>query len=260
MGKLSKLGTNDVWKMTVGQLITSPDFISSPRGEEVREILAGQYTVEMPAFIDLLYRKVNVGFMLQEAYWILSGSNRLSDLTPFIKGYGRFSDDGVTLNGAYGPKVVDQLNYVVSALEKDNDSRQAVLTTWRERPGESKDIPCTVSMQFIIRDGVLYTSVGMRSHDIVLGFTYDVFTFSMISRAVQLLLISRGVPARLGDLTVTAGSLHLYSKDVEKVTSLLQSVERDGRIIDQVDTVMRAKTYENLLERLRGGAEAWLSR
>jgi thymidylate synthase len=42
--------------------------------------------------------------------------------------------------------IKQQLDYVVEALVKDNDSRQAVLTIWRPSPAPSKDIPCTVSI------------------------------------------------------------------------------------------------------------------
>jgi thymidylate synthase len=243
--------TNGIWQCRVDDLLVHYDIISSPRGMEVKEVIGGGYLVPMPAYLDLVDRKINTGFMFAEAHWICSGNNRLSALTPHIKGYARYSDDGVFLRGAYGPKVVDQLGYVVDTLVEDNDSRQAVLTIWRERPGTSKDIPCTVMMQFLIRGGKLHMVSTMRSHDIVLGFTYDVFTFSMVAMSVLLLLKERGINVELGNLHVNAGSLHLYSDYYERAATWVKSTERDLTIQAKVEETLKGvKTYEELLDRL----------
>lgn len=247
---------NVVWQEQVNKLLSNPDFISNPRGLEVRELLCGSYKVPMPAYLDLEDRRINIPFMFAEAAWIISGSNRLSDLTPFMKTYSNFSDDGIFLRGAYGPKVVDQLGYVVDSLVKDSDTRQAVMTTWRERPGESKDIPCTVSMQFLIRDGKLNMVTTMRSHDIILGFTYDVFSFSMIAMSVLLLLRQRRVRVSLGDLYVTSGSLHLYERHYEQAKEWVKSDSRNMSITRAVDeTLLGVQTYEGLIDSLRKAAD-----
>ena len=257
MGVYGENRTNDVWQHKVEHILGDPDFIPSPRGNEVREQLAGQYTVPMPAFLDLVDRKVNVNFMFAEAWWILSGSNRLEDLTPYMKQYANFSDDQVFLRGAYGPKIVDQLGYVVDCLENDIDSRQAVINIWRERPGPSKDIPCTVNMQFVIREDRLYMLTNMRSNDIILGFTYDVFTFSMVARAVQLLLEERGIDVSLGELTVTAGSLHLYETHYEKAEKWIESKDRDEKIGMAVIKYANGKSFTDLLNNLKKGADEY---
>jgi thymidylate synthase len=247
--------TNLIWQEKVGHCLGDPDFIASPRGMEVREVVQGSYIVPMPAFIDLKDRKVNVNFMFAEAAWIISGSNRLEDITPYMKNYANFSDDGVFLRGAYGPKVVDQLPYVVDTIAGDIDTRQAVITIWRERPGPSKDIPCTVAMQFLVRDGKLNMVTTMRSQDIVLGFTYDVFTFSMVAKAVQLLLRARGIEVMLGNLYLTAGSMHLYKNYYEKAEAWLDSTERDMDISHAVAFyVGKTQTYKDLISLLQLGA------
>lgn len=248
--------TNVVWQETISSILSNPDYIASPRGMEVKEVLSRTYKVQMPAYLDLEDRKVNLAFMFAEAAWIISGSNRLSDITPYMKIYENFSDDGVFLRGAYGPKVIDQFGYVVDSLVKDLDTRQAVMTTWRERPGESKDIPCTVSMQFIIRDGKLNMITTMRSHDIILGATYDMFTFSMIANSVRLLLCARGVEVNLGELYVTSGSLHIYERHYEQAKTWISSTVIDSTIKNHVDNIMTAHTYEQLITNLQEEAEA----
>lgn len=257
MQKLTDLQaqTNSVWKQNLSVCLKS-DLTVSPRGMEVKELLAAQYRVPMPAFLDLDSRAVNVSFMLAEAAWILSGSNRVAEIEPFMKRYSEFSDDQVFMRGGYGPKVVDQLGYVVDAIAGDVDTRQAVMSIWRERPAPSKDIPCTVSLQALVRNGKLNLSVYMRSQDIVLGFTYDVFTFSMIGYGIMLLLADRGIDVELGDLYVTAGSLHLYSDKYVSATTWMKSKTRDPSILVAVASVLLTSyTYDDLVFNLLEGAK-----
>lgn len=249
--------TSRVWQEKVRECRDEYEYVSTPRGMEVREITSGQYDVPMPAYIDLRARKVNVNFMFAEAAWIISGSNRLEDIYPYMKTYGNFSDDGVFLRGAYGPKVVDQFPYIVDTLLNDIDSRQAVINIWRERPSSSKDIPCTTSMQFIIRDSRLNMIVTMRSNDIVLGFTYDVFTFSMVAESVRLLLKERGLDVLIGELTVTAGSLHIYERHYEQANEWLAATDVDEEIGIAVSKYTNAATYLDLIKQLKRGAEEY---
>ena len=203
--------------------------------DEGKEVIShGQKTLELIGYQSYIYmrhsitmipdRKVSLKFMAAEASWILKGDNKLSTLTPYAPYYERFSDDGVRLNGAYGPKVVDQIGYVVKTLREDPNSRQAVINLWRERPGPSRDIPCTLSMQFMIRDECLECIVSMRSSDAWLGWVYDVFSFSTIARYVVIEYnrqVGNWKSILLGDLKITAGSQHLYEKDWTKVEHIM---------------------------------------
>jgi thymidylate synthase len=130
----------------------------------------------------------------------------------------KFSDDGRVLYGAYGPRIHEQLGYVLRVLANDPTSRQAVMTIWRNNPPASKDIPCTLSVQFLIRNNKLYCFDTMRSSDLWLGWPYDVFSFSMLSLYIVLLLREgRGMKLKLGELWITAGSQHIYDRDREGV-------------------------------------------
>jgi thymidylate synthase len=252
--------TNDVWKDKLKQIINDFDFEVSPRGMNVMEVIGDKasYIVPMPACITLYERKVNYPFMCAEAAWILSGSNRLEDIYPYMKFYANFSDDRTFLRGGYGPKVVDQIGYVVDCIEKDRDTRQAVINIWRERPGPSLDIPCTLSMQFLLRNNKLYCTTTMRSNDIVKGFTYDVFTFSMISFAILLELRKRGVQnVSLGDLRVNAGSLHLYESDFEKALEWSEANTELKSIQGLLDIIFKTETYEDLIRILWSAAKVW---
>lgn len=209
---------------------------ASPRGMPVKELLAAQtgFSMRYPV-VRVPGRKLGWRFLAAEAWWILTGRDDVASIAPYSKDIANFSDDGVKFFGAYGPKVVPQLDYVVSKLIEDPDSRQAVISIWREAPGPTKDVPCTLSLQFLTRDRKLHCVATMRSSDAWLGWVYDVFNFTMISAMVLLKLRSRvGVhpaddslasrfpSAGLGNLYMTMGSSHLYERNWEAVGRILE--------------------------------------
>lgn len=212
----------------------------SPRGKPTREILQHTLMIDMRRpILTIPERKLNYQFMAAEAFWILSGDNTVAGIAPYNKNISQFSDDGVIFAGAYGPKIHDQIQYVVNKLCEDLNTRQAGLTIWRQNPGPSKDIPCTVAIFFSVRQNKLNTHVFMRSNDIWLGTPYDVFNFSMLGHYVcswvNAKRIRGGVNAipnenggviSPGVLYHTAASLHLYEENNAQCDSLISSVDK----------------------------------
>lgn len=210
---------NQTWLNLVNRLLTCGAEVK-PREIMTRELCAFQTTIDMnQPVMSVKERKMGYRFMCAEAWWILSGDNRVSTISPYSKHIKNFSDNGITFAGAYGPRVVDQLAYIVDSLAKDEVSRQSVLTIWRPNPRDSKDIPCTVSIQWMIRDGKLHCFDYMRSSDAWLGWIYDVFNFSCVSMYIVLALRERGIHVELGGLTLTATSQHLYEYNFESAHS-----------------------------------------
>ena len=189
--------------------------VSAPRGKPVREILGMTTTFDMAyPLVTRTARKLGYRFAPAEAAWILSGSNdleRIKKYSPFI---WEFSDDGFFYQGAYGPRVIDQLTYVCDVLSDDHDTRQAVIEVWRPNPRPGRDIPCTLSYQFIARQGRLHCIQSMRSSDAWLGYPYDVFNAAMLTGYIILLLRDRKAKGRkdlkIGTHTMCVGSQHIY--------------------------------------------------
>jgi thymidylate synthase len=201
------------WSETLHNILTTGNPVA-PRGKITREI--PQYTIEVDMRKPVLRvpeRSLSYNFMAAEAFWILSGDDRVETIAPYNGRIVEFSDDGKRFFGAYGPKIVAQLPYVVNKLRLDRDTRQAGLNIWRESPPSSKDIPCTVSIFFSTRQAKLNCHVFMRSSDVWLGMPYDVFNFSMLSHLVCGLLNSPddlNCRVEPGQLYLTAASSHLY--------------------------------------------------
>ena len=228
--------------------------VVSPRGKKIKDLLAYQTSIAMEyPVLTIKERKLGYKFMAAEAAWILSGDNRVKTIAPYSKAISDFSDDGYFFHGAYGPMIRDQLHYVIDALNNDESTRQAVMTIWRPNPRPSKDIPCTVSIQFLIRDGLLHVVDTMRSSDLWLGWPYDIFNFSMLARYVICHLKNKPT---LGLLILQAGSMHIYEDQWSAATAILNKVTyRDAPTIpwfqhgdDLVDWLWEQANGKGILE------------
>jgi thymidylate synthase len=203
---------------------------SSPRGKPVTELIGNTVSFDMRyPLVAAKARKLGYRFAPAEAAWILSGDNRVDRIKQYSRFIWEFSDDGFFYSGAYGPKIVDQLTYVCDVIADDPATRQAVIDVWRPNPRAGRDIPCTLSFQFLLRDDRLHVVQSMRSSDAWLGYPYDAFNASMLAGYVMLLLrhrTNRGLSiGGLGSHTMMIGSSHLYEKDRDAAMALLQDGE-----------------------------------
>lgn len=201
----------------VADILTYGD-IQAARGTTFKETVGMLYQASMQdPVIRIPLRDLGYKFAVAEPYWILSGNNLLSGISNYGK-MSPYSDDGYFMSGAYGPKIVDQLGYVCKTLADDQGSRQAVINIWRERPGPSKDIPCTLSLQFLLRDGKIHCMATMRSSDAYMGLPYDSILFSLCSAYVLSILREHYSVTghKLGQLKVFLGSAHIYDRDFDK--------------------------------------------
>lgn len=111
-------------------------------------------------------RDANPFLHLYEALWMLAGREDVAPLAYYTKNFMNYSDDGVTLNGAYGyrwrhadtdvePR--DQLEILIEHLQNKPESRRAVLQMWNVADDlmmidESRDVCCNLSAMFSIRE------------------------------------------------------------------------------------------------------------
>jgi thymidylate synthase len=199
---------------------------AKPRGKLVKELIGQSVCFDMKyPIVTKPSRKIGYRFYPAEAAWILSGRNDVDYIKRFSPFVEQFSDDGFFYQGAYGPRVVDQLTYVCDMLADDPDTRQAVIEVWRPNPRAGRDIPCTLSYQFLARGGHLHCVQDMRSSDAWLGYPYDAFNAAMLTTYIILLLRERKTRGRdnleIGTHTMQVGSQHLYERDWENALHFL---------------------------------------
>ena len=172
-------------------------------------------------------RDLNYRFMIAEWIWIARGLSAVEPLVRYNKRMLDFSDDGLTLSGAYGPPIQQQLDYIIQTLVNDPWSRQAVMTIWSPNPTPSKDIPCTIALQFLVRPGKdhrvkpkLHVIATMRSSDAWLGLPYDIFVFSQIANGIATML-----QVDTGAMVLNLGSSHLYEQHLTQAHKVAEHTE-----------------------------------
>jgi hypothetical protein len=168
-------------------------------------------------------RRFNPFFALAEASWVLAGRNDVHSLKHYLPDFEAFSDDGVTLNGAYGYRArshfgQDQLEEAVTLLRRDPTSRRAVILLWdaTDLRTDSKDLPCNVAVFVKTRGDHLDLTVCNRSNDLYLGVPYNVVTFAILHQ-----YIAARLNVNVGSQLHFTDSLHVYEKDREKIIKIV---------------------------------------
>jgi thymidylate synthase len=209
---------------------------SAPRGKKIREMLGGKVVLPMELpLLTIKGRNMGYRFAMADAHNLLCGGNTVEALSPYNRRISEFSDDGETFFGAYGPKIADQFLHVLNTLSEDQDSRQAVINIWRENPPKSKDIPCTLDYQFLIRGGALHVIQYMRSSDIWLGLPYDIFNAAMLGIYILLHLRGNYPELRPGTVCNFAGSRHIYVEDMVKFERLMNEGDVSEIMYDPIE-------------------------
>ena len=165
-------------------------------------------------------RNINHAYAIIEFLWIMSGRTDIEMLAPYNSNIIQFSRNKLSLTGAYGPKINQQLQYVVDTLKHDEGSRQAIVSIWERRPSLDQDIPCTLSLQFLRSMLGLDLIVTMRSNDVWLGFPYDVFSFTMIQS-----FVAHKLKLEVGRYTHQVASEHLYLCNRDKAELIAKSTD-----------------------------------
>ncbi len=159
---------------------------------------------------------------LGELCWYLSKTNALEFIKYYIPQYSKFAD-GDIIFGGYGPRLfdwrgIDQINQVIDLLRKNQESRRAVIQLFdaRDITEEHKDVPCTCTIQFMIRNDCMHMVTYMRSNDVIIGLPHDVFCFTMLQE-----IVARTLSIELGSYKHSVGSIHLYDKNKDEALQYL---------------------------------------
>lgn len=195
---------------------------------------------------------------LGELIWYLSGSDKLDFIRYYIRNYEQESEDGVTIRGAYGPRLYglhdnNQIDNILRILKEKPTTRRAVIQIYdaADISRNYREIPCTCTLQFIIRDKFLHMYTNMRSNDAFIGLPHDVFCFTMLQE-----LFANSLGVKLGTYKHFVGSLHIYTHHIRGAHQFLNEGWQDqiamppmpaGDPWGAVQTLVRAESL------IRGG-------
>lgn len=175
-------------------------------------------------------RDYNVFFNLYESLWMLAGRNDVKPLIRYVKNFMAYSDDGLTVHGAYGHRwrrhfkkrgeEFDQLKVIAERLRKDETDRRSVLGMWdpaADLGSLSKDVPCNDTATFQVSTlGQLDLTVFCRSNDVIWGAYFaNAYHFSLL---LEYMAGWIGVP--VGVYTQISVNYHAYLATLEPLREL----------------------------------------
>lgn len=162
---------------------------------------------------------------LGELMWYLSGSDNVDYISYYIAKYRDSAESNGKINGAYGPRLfgindgINQIDNVINLLKQRNTSRRAAIQLFdaNDIAYPFNDVPCTVGLQFAIRNDSLDMFTFMRSNDARAGLVHDIFAFTMLQE-----MIARTLKLNLGIYRHYAASLHIYTEDIPLIKAALK--------------------------------------
>jgi thymidylate synthase len=249
-----------------------------PRGTVTKELLNYNITLSDPRnrVITFPERKTNTKYLLGEFIWYVMGSNNPEGILPYSKFWNNIRNSGEelgyekgTINSNYGNRLfghsklpafteqgarVNQWQRTVSLLASDKDTRQAIMNIHvpSDRHDGNKDVPCTLNLQWLIRENKLNLIVNMRSNDVILGFTNDVFQFTMLQEAMVLSLRDVYPDLELGFYFHNAGSMHIYDRHFEMAKGIIAN----EKAFD-ISMIPMDRFDDDILTYLAGVEAAW---
>ena len=171
-------------------------------------------------------RDANPVFHLMEAVWMLAGSNDVAFPELFNSKFRQYAESNGRVWGAYGYRwrshfQEDQIGVVIGILQKNPQSRQAVMQMWdcdSDLGGIKNDLPCNTHIYFDCRGGKLNMTVCNRSNDILWGaYGANAVHMSMLQEVV-----AAGVGVPMGMYRQFSNNFHAYT-DNDTVRHFLEN-------------------------------------
>jgi len=211
--------------------------ISYPRGLKIFEI-QNFYQMFKPywRFTNFKNRNLNLDYIKREFMWYLNGDKFDLSICNYAKMWNKFiREDGIIYSN-YGQYIFGELNQFIKAYEtlaEDKDSRRAciiILQPYHIIDINSKEIPCTYSISFLIRENKLDMIVRMRSQDSWYGFASDIPCFSFIHEMMYIMLKDSYSDLHYGNYHHYVDSFHIYESQVIRATDI---------VIDGIETYQK---------------------
>ena len=160
-------------------------------------------------------RDANPFFHFMEGLWMLAGRNDVAFPVTYNSTFGQFSDDGLTLNAAYGYRWRhhfgrDQLEIAIEMLRRDPTTRRCVVQMWDctdDQNSASKDVPCNTQIYFSVRNGALDMMVCCRSNDIIWG----AYGANAVHMSMLMDYVACAVGVQMGTYTQVSNDWHVYT-------------------------------------------------
>ncbi len=245
--KVSYETVHDAYLGVLDDVYNNYDYKVAPRGMPIREKVDYSFRVMNPTSEAIITRdpirnEVIKKYSQEELDLYNSCSNRVEDFEKASKFWKQLAAPDGTITSAYGYLIWKQKSHgnpkfdsgpmrtpwevCVDALKADKDTRQALLRFslpehfWLG----NKDLTCTLSGNYLIRNDELHLSIVMRSNDLVKGLAYDLpFFVSLLEKMVEELKPTYP-NLKVGTYTHMSHSMHAYEKDQHVIEMMLGKI------------------------------------
>ncbi|WP_420229822.1 thymidylate synthase [Psychrobacter sp. ER1] len=262
---------DDLLNSTFSQIVNCGDEVESSKGgnNEIRNV---QLILTNPrARLSISESRSKLISCIGEFFWYVNGSDSIEFIEYYISNYRDFIDykqgENAPVLGAYGSRmfgIKNQFKAIKDLLKRKPETRRAVISIYDKEDlfrDDSRDIPCTCSLQFFVRDNALHLTTIMRSNDATKGLIHDLFSFTLIQELMWAELAKDNEALELGIYTHFAGSLHIYHEDKTTVDNFLHIegwqnkatmepinpsyLENDFNTIKELEEKLRTKSLQD---------------
>jgi thymidylate synthase len=202
------------------KIVTAPQFIT----KTTYEILGTGFILEKP----WLNRNDRSNYEYAEQFfgWMMTGEKQLStqllEINPWVKRFVDTTGLPESFSSTYGWKIKEQMEGLITELKLNSETRRAYLNILRPEDKiilgvkTTMEYPCTIGVQFFIRDQKLVMLVNMRSNNVYSVMPYDVYNFTELQGYVADM-----TGLEMGIYIHQINNAHMYKGDVRRVKELM---------------------------------------
>ena len=125
----------------------------------------------------------------------------------------------------YHQRMEKQIPWLISELQRNPDSRRAVLSIRSEQDLSSGSPACLQLIQFLIREEKLHCKVVFRSNDATKAAFMNAFALIMLQKR-----IADTLGVSVGSYTHRANSFHVYERDYSMFDGYVKRIKAGGEL------------------------------
>lgn len=248
------------------KLIDDKGHYIEARNEPTKEILNAAVLIKNPRNRIIPIERFRHDFILQESFDILNENPPRVYHSKEMLEKTMGNSENIMFFGNEMRQAFSRwsLLKILDYFKEDKNTRKAILDLGTRRPVVHN--PCLIYAHFLIRDNKLHLSSETRGTAISMGFTSDVFFFTLIQEIMLGWLREYYPELEMGDFLYKTGSLHYYcdeegkplwSQEMSKVIPMTDKpfdlnhaeyVREMGALYYYVDQYMKAHPEENVDE------------